>query len=147
VDGKLSCWFLVSCRWIGGDERKQGDDARNPWLSTEFVRNGREWARKHSRKSSHTAREGRNETKRKGREGKKEEELRKVRLPHGGGERAKEVGLPTTRRRDTRRWLAHSLAFLVRSKLKNRWQSDCRLLVRSLCATTHGARGGRIFLW
>jgi hypothetical protein len=112
--------FLVSCRWIGGDERKQGDDARNPWLSTEFVRNGREWARKRSRKSSHTAREGtkegrketkRNETKRKGREAKKEEELRKVRLPHRGGERAREVGLPTTRRRDTRRWLAPSLAF------------------------------------
>jgi hypothetical protein len=94
VDGKLSCWFLVSCRWIGGDERKQGDDARNPWLSTEFVRNGREWARKRSRKSSHTAREGtkqgrketkRNETKRNEREAKKEEELRKVRLPHRGG--------------------------------------------------------------
>jgi hypothetical protein len=66
VDGKLSCWFIVSCRWIGGDERKQGDDTRNPWLSTEFVRNGREWTRKRSRKLSQTAREGKGSEERRG---------------------------------------------------------------------------------
>ncbi len=107
--------------------------------------------------SPHTAREGRkertNETKRNEREGKGSEERRGASegAPAAQGGRESERGRSAddeeARHEEVARSLARLLAFLVRSRLRNRWQSDCRLLVRSLCATTHGAIGGRIFLW